>query len=110
MNQARSRAIDRVRYEHRKKRVSSDVESPDVALTRGPQESFDAEEQARLLRQAVALLAPQEREAIETAYFGELTYPEVAARLDQPLGTVKTRIRAGLGKLRQLLAGRLKGL
>jgi RNA polymerase sigma-70 factor, ECF subfamily len=54
-------------------------------------------------------LTPQERQAIETAFFSELTYGEVAARLDQPVGTVKTRIRSGLGKLRQLLSGTLKG-
>jgi RNA polymerase sigma-70 factor (ECF subfamily) len=48
----------------------------------------------------LATLTAEEREAIETAFFGELTYAETAARLDQPLGTIKTRIRSGLEKLR----------
>jgi RNA polymerase sigma-70 factor (ECF subfamily) len=56
------------------------------------------------------VLTLDERQAIETAFFSELTYSEVATRLNQPLGTVKTRIRSGLGKLRQVLTGALKGL
>ena len=111
MNQARSRAIDRLRFEQRMKRVNNHADSP-MTLTAqsGPHEAFDVKEQGRLLRHALEALTPQERQAIETAFFSELTYGEVAARLDQPLGTVKTRIRSGLGKLRQLLAGTLKGL
>ena len=50
-------------------------------------------------------LTPEERQAIETAFFSEVTYDEAARRLNQPLGTVKTRIRSALGKLRQALAG-----
>jgi RNA polymerase sigma-70 factor, ECF subfamily len=111
MNQARSRAIDRVRFEQRKKRVSTD---PDGALPVGsasdPREAFDVREQGRLLREALSVLNPQERQAIETAFFSELTYQEVAQRLSEPLGTVKTRVRSGLGKLRQALGGKVKGV
>ena len=46
----------------------------------------------------------QRNNAIEAAFFAELTYAEVAAGLNQPLGTIKTRIRSGLHKLRQALA------
>jgi RNA polymerase sigma-70 factor (ECF subfamily) len=70
---------------------------------------LDDIEQGRILREALTVLTPHERQLIETAYFSELTYAEVAARLNQPLGTVKTRIRSGLAKLRQaLLTGRRK--
>ncbi len=110
MNQARSRAIDRLRFERRQKRVNNPDNSPTVTAERGPQETFAAREQGRLLRHALERLTPQEREAIETAFFSELTYSETAARLNEPLGTVKTRIRSGLGKLRQVLGGALKGL
>src|SRR5687767_10492100 len=105
MNQARSRAIDRLRFEQRKKRVDP---HPEGAVTdeavNGPHEALELEQQGRLLREALRLLTPLEREAIETAYFSGLTHAETAARLKQPLGTIKTRIRSGLAKLRDALA------
>lgn len=105
MNQARSRAIDRVRFEQRKKRVNQHADDVGpVAAPGDPLEASDLKEQSRLLRQALTILRPEERQVIETAFFSELTYDQVAARLNQPLGTVKTRIRAGLMKLRQALA------
>lgn len=73
-----------------------------------PHEIFAGREQERILRHALQELTPGERQAIETAFFSEQTYSETASTLNQPLGTVKTRIRSGLGKLRQLLAGALK--
>ena len=67
-------------------------------------EAVDAMQQGNALRETLTVLTAAEREAIEAAFFLELTYPEVAARLDQPLGTVKTRIRSGLEKLRRALS------
>jgi RNA polymerase sigma-70 factor (ECF subfamily) len=109
MNQARSRAIDRLRFEGRQKRTNA--LGDDWRQPTAPRDSEDAiafQQQRERLRDALSLLTPEEREAIETAYFGELTYAEAAARLDQPLGTVKTRIRSALAKLRQALAGGAK--
>ncbi len=104
MNQARSRAIDRVRFEGRQKRVNTAAETvPPVAAIPDPRQSFDVREQGRLLRDALKVLTPDERKAIETAFFSEMTYHEVAKQLNQPLGTVKTRVRSGLGKLRTAL-------
>jgi RNA polymerase sigma-70 factor (ECF subfamily) len=60
-----------------------------------------AERQA--LQAALATLTPDERRAIETTFFAGLTHAEAAARLNQPLGTIKTRIRSGLHKLRHAL-------
>lgn len=109
MNQARSSAIDRLRFEQRKKRVNRHADAPlPVAATSDPHEACDLEEQGRLLRQALTALTPDERQVIETAFFSELTYVEVAARLNQPVGTVETRIRAGLSQLRQALAKTVK--
>jgi RNA polymerase sigma-70 factor (ECF subfamily) len=109
MNQARSRAIDRLRFDQRKKRVSAGADDPlRPAAVTGPHEAFDLREQGRLVRGALTVLTPNERQAIETAFFAELTYDQVATRLNQPLGTVKTRIRSGLEKLRQALARPVK--
>ena len=106
MNQARSRAIDRVRYEQRKKRTapphSEDAPSGGGTDTMG--EAIETIQQGHALRESLGVLTAGEREAIEAAFFLELSYPEVAARLNQPLGTVKTRIRSGLEKLRQALS------
>jgi RNA polymerase sigma-70 factor, ECF subfamily len=108
MNQARSRAIDRVRFDQRKKRVGQRDDAMPVAPMRDPHEACDLAEQSRLLRQALTVLRPEERQVIETAFFSELTYDEVAAKLEQPLGTVKTRVRSGLMKLREALAKTVK--
>ena len=106
LNQARSRAIDRLRFEQRKKRMNAEpATSPPTLPPESPHDTFNAREQARVLRDALQVLTADERRAIETAFFSELTYREVAAKLNQPVGTVKTRIRSGLEKLRQALAG-----
>lgn len=106
MNQARSRAIDRLRLDQRKKRVNPNPgEAAEEPSTESPHERLEIEERARRVRSALALLTAHERQAIETAYFAELTYAEAAARLREPVGTIKTRIRSGLLKLRRALAG-----
>lgn len=110
MNQARSRAIDRLRYEQRKKRTAPPP-SDDAFRVGGADstgEMIEAIQQGQALRECLSTLTAGEREAIEAAFFLELSYPEVAARLNQPLGTVKTRIRSGLEKLRRALAAQEK--
>jgi RNA polymerase sigma-70 factor, ECF subfamily len=100
-----------LRFEHRKKRSVNYEDDPlTTPAANDPQQAYHLEERSRLLRNALEVLTPEERRAIETAFFSELTYLEVAEKLNHPLGTVKTRIRSGLGKLRQALAGTLKGL
>ena len=107
LNQARWRAIDRLRFEGRQKRLHPQGDGEDWWHLTGARDSEDAialKEQAALLRKAMTVLTPDEKQAIETAYFSELTYGEVAERLNQPLGTIKSRIRSGLAKLREALA------
>jgi RNA polymerase sigma-70 factor (ECF subfamily) len=104
MNQARSRAIDRVRFERRKKRVAPVLTEPtSQEPSNSTEERCESDEQGRALRSALMGLTQDEREAIEKAFFGEMTHSEVAAELHQPLGTIKTRIRSAFAKLRQLL-------
>lgn len=105
MNQARSRAIDRVRYEQRKKRTAPPPshDACDTGVADRATDAVEAIQQNQALRECLTTLTAAEREAIESAFFLELSYPEVAARLNQPLGTVKTRIRSGLEKLRHAL-------
>jgi RNA polymerase sigma-70 factor (ECF subfamily) len=107
MNQARSRALDRVRFEQRKKRVNpqpDDAQSLEETRT-DPHDALEFTRTRMTLQNALLALSSDERQAIETAYFSGLTHAEAAVRLNQPLGTVKTRIRAGLAKLRKVLPG-----
>jgi RNA polymerase sigma-70 factor, ECF subfamily len=103
MNQARSRAIDRLRFESRKKRNYDGDPQPVVEVAADPRDVLELREHEKSLRAALAVLTPDERLAIETAFFAGLTHGEAAARLNQPLGTIKTRIRSGLHKLRRKL-------
>jgi RNA polymerase sigma-70 factor, ECF subfamily len=104
MIQARSRAIDRLRYETRKKRSQSEDLAPLAEVAADPGDVVELREQRAQLQAALAALTSDERQAIEKTFFGGLTHVEAAARLKQPLGTVKTRIRSALHKLRQRLA------
>jgi len=103
MMQTRSRALDRVRFDQRKKRVDPGIHE-DVE-TDGPSHAIESRQQRERLDDALCTLTPHERTAIETAFFSELTYSETAARLDEPIGTVKTRVRSALAKLRKALGG-----
>jgi RNA polymerase sigma-70 factor (ECF subfamily) len=102
MNQARSRTIDRLRFEQRKKRRPAEAGVP-PASSDAP-ELLDFRDDGQLLHKALGVLTTAERQAIETAFFSGLTHAEAAALLNQPIGTVKTRIRSGLAKLREALA------
>jgi RNA polymerase sigma-70 factor (ECF subfamily) len=109
MNQARSRAIDRLRFEQRKKRVEPEASDPLPGVeTANGYTLLDFKLQCAALRIAVTLLTADERQVIEAAFFSELTHAEAAERLKLPLGTVKTRIRSALHKLRQVLAEEVK--
>ena len=102
LNQGRSRAIDRLRFDQRKKRVNglSDA-TPEGTESDATEQAIDLEKRGGTLRSALQKLTAAERAAVETAFFGELTYEEAALRLNEPLGTIKTRIRSALHKLRQ---------
>ncbi|HKX91084.1 MAG TPA: sigma-70 family RNA polymerase sigma factor [Sphingomicrobium sp.] len=111
MNQARSRSIDRLRFDGRQKRtpLGDDVPGVESDPQPDPRDVLELRQQGEQLRTALATLSADEREAIETTFFGGLTHVEAARRLHQPLGTVKTRIRSGLHKLRESLSAPVDG-
>lgn len=108
MNQARSRAIDRLRFDSRKKRSQPADSQPPAEAAADPRDVIELREQGEALRAALTGLTTDERQAIEATFFAGLTHMQAAARLNQPLGTVKTRIRSGLHKLRQALSADAK--
>ena len=102
------RCIDELRRRSRTEVALDDVATgsvldvaPDPELDPGDQVTLL--EQRRAVRQALATIPPNSRQILELAYFGGLSQSEIAARLGQPLGTVKTRMRAGMQQLRSLL-------
>jgi RNA polymerase sigma-70 factor (ECF subfamily) len=103
---ARSRAIDRLRSgwqdQQRKEPLDSLGDAPANAAS--PEDMTVASERQQFVRAALAALSPEQREVIELAYYSGLSHSEIAAKLNQPLGTVKTRTRLGMMKLREALA------
>jgi RNA polymerase sigma-70 factor, ECF subfamily len=104
----RNKAIDRIRASSRQRRLVEEV-----ALGVGHGESAGAsandlvygKEVAARVRAALDALSGEQREVIELAFFAGLSQTEIASRLEQPLGTVKARIRRGMLKLREELGG-----
>jgi RNA polymerase sigma-70 factor (ECF subfamily) len=103
MNQARSRSIDRLRFEQRKKRRDGEgAPAPETAVDGN--DPLEAKAQSQAVQDALDVLTPSERQAVGATFFSGLTHAEAAQRLGEPLGTVKTRIRSALQKLRAVLA------
>jgi RNA polymerase sigma-70 factor (ECF subfamily) len=102
---ARSRAIDARRARSRD-RATEPLEAAGETSSDapGPEALTAAAERHRFVQRALATLNDDMREVIHLAYFGGMSHSEIARRLDQPLGTVKTRIRAAMMQLRERLA------
>ncbi len=103
----RNKAIDRLRSIVRRNRLQDEVQRESATFEQfDDRSSFDAVssgETNQLVRVAVRKLSKDQREAIELAFFSSLTQTEIAERLNEPLGTIKARIRRGMMRLRDLL-------
>ncbi|MDQ2866941.1 MAG: sigma-70 family RNA polymerase sigma factor [Verrucomicrobiota bacterium] len=105
----RSRAIDRLRSRMRRSQVivpslegdEAETTLPDASTGGSGSDIIEKKDEAARVRAALQNLPQEQREAIELAFLSGLTHHEIAERLEQPLGTVKARIRRGLLRLRQ---------
>ena len=104
---ARNAAIDRTRVK-RVDIVSFESVPTVVSGDLGPAELVAQRDRDREVREALEVLSAEQRTVIELAFFGGLTQTEIAGVIDEPLGTVKSRVRLGMQKLRRLL-GPLQG-
>lgn len=95
---ARNRAIDSLRKRRPETNVSDVIVSIEPDLASGPEWSRALEK----IRSALASMSSPQRSALEMAFFEGLTHAEIATKTGEPLGTIKTRIRAGLGALRKV--------
>lgn len=106
---ARSRALDRLRATGSRARLATEAEQePRESMGDAAQDAVKSEE-SEIVRRALAELPEEQRRTLFMAYFEGLTQTEIAARLGDPLGTVKTRMRSGLLKLRELLRDQARG-
>ena len=96
------RSVDLVRREQRRQAEALPESAADVTTATAEDELWLRLERERV-QAALAKLPDQQREAIELAYYGGFTQSELAERLGQPLGTIKSRMFAGLANLRELL-------
>lgn len=107
---ARNRAIDRIRAKQRRSRLNDEfeVENKNVQpeFETSGRDILQDKERDTILRGAVSKLTDDQKEAIHLAYFSGLTQAEVAERLQEPLGTVKARIRRGVNRLEGLVKAR----
>jgi len=104
---ARNRAIDRIRSKQRRSRLNEGFEN-EHRVTQPEFEDSSSDllqgmERDQLLRRAVKLLSPEQRQAITLTYFHGLSQAAVAKKLHEPLGTIKARIRRGVNRLEGLV-------
>lgn len=112
---ARNRAIDRVRANGRRARlrdaatqeafVAEQLENGPISA---PQKSLESNERKEIVRSAILNLTDKQKEVIELAYFAELTQVQIADQLNEPLGTVKARIRRSVKRLHDIVGDKLE--
>lgn len=111
MTLTRNKAIDRLRRIQRRYRLHNEIEEEaqiwDRIVENDSCDQAVSHETHAMVRSAVIQLSDDQRRAIELAFFGGLTQHQIAEQLDEPLGTVKARIRRGMIKLRNIITPKL---
>jgi RNA polymerase sigma factor (sigma-70 family) len=97
------RAVDLVRREEHRRGEPLEA-APEPSAPQTVEEEAELGSRRRVVQEALRRLPPDQRQALELGYYGGLTQSELAERLDQPLGTIKSRMFTGLARLRELLA------
>ena len=103
---ARSRAIDRLRSRAARDRLATASTQDAVEEVSDAASDAFRSEQRTLVSNALAQLPEEQKKPLMLAYFEGMTQSEIAEKLGAPLGTVKTRMRSGMNRLRELLAGK----
>lgn len=103
----RNKAIDRLRSAQRRYRLQEELEQESHDERPYSLEEVDSAEKGQIVRDAVMRLSKEQRQAIEMAFFSGLTQTEIAEELQEPLGTVKARIRRGMMRLKELIGHKL---
>jgi RNA polymerase sigma-70 factor, ECF subfamily len=107
----RNKAIDLMRSAQRRSGLQDIMQQEKEAFSRfEDRSSFDAvasDEIWKLVRDAIGKLSKEQRQAIELAFFASMTQTEIAEHLDEPLGTIKARIRRGMLALREIIEPQL---
>ena len=103
---ARSRGIDRLRTLATRERVATAGARDEAEVVSDAASDAFRSEQRAVVNNALAQLPDEQKRLLLLAYFEGLSQSEIAARVGAPLGTVKTRMRTGMIKLRELLAGK----
>lgn len=100
---ARNRALDhlRLKSERQRRREDQTEDPPELGTTPQYEQALDQKRRAERVRSLIGALSPQQKKAIEMAYFEGLSHSEIAAALQEPLGTVKSWIRNGLLRLKE---------
>ena len=109
MTLTRNKAIDRLRALKRRysfiEEITHEMEALAAGASSGGHTDLFTKDQSALVRAAVATLPLEQRQAIEMAFLGGMSQHEIATELQQPLGTIKARIRRGMLRLREALKG-----
>jgi RNA polymerase sigma-70 factor (ECF subfamily) len=106
----RNKAIDRIRASQRRMRLAEESGVEQAIAAEAPDSANDTiygRDKAQVIQSVIVGLPEDQRRAIELAYFSGLTQEEISKKLNEPLGTIKARIRRGLLKLRDQLEGLL---